>query len=484
MDNKSREKLFADRRVDRAVDYVSDRWFPVNPELLERIKGDLSEGVYDNDIPALFSDVRQDFSLFLYCLRELSIMLRAIGAELPPNPHDLFVGAGIERLKEILSIDELAVSHHRLKSITPSQQSRLEEALLSASTAQVLASIHHLDGNTCFSAALLRQLGLTLIAWNYPNVYERAVQSLAETGDLDVAITTILGYSPSLLAVRILEHWGLHEDLLAAIEPLEADWFESEALVGATAAPTFASICTVAEALARANHPDVYPSAERDWARAESVISRQLGPDGLRVIRTIFLESCAGYVGVIRSIFRGGTMLDPEYRQFSYRHTGLVQRNPYIDQCRPHLAKRLTSFYEDIARSTEISQQQLLTLAQEIIPAAGFSGGVVYTIEPTMLRLIPQLTFGKPLIQSNEWVDTQVLSEPVARAFESITPITNEYLIDGNRLVSIAGVLGYSQRVGVVYLEIPRQSFVQSSAAFLTHFKAITQSFNECLKLG
>jgi len=484
MNHNWREKLFTDRRVERAVDYVSDRWFPVNPELLNRVQENLTAGSYDDNIALLFADVRQDFSLFLYCLRELSAMLRAIGADIPINPKDLFVEAGIERLREILAINERALSQHHLKSITPLQQSRLEEALLSASTAQVFAQAYKLDGNAYFSAALLRQLGLTLIAWNYPSVYERAVQSLHETADLDIAITKILGYSPSLLAIRILENWGLHEDFISAITPADADWFESEALVGATAAPTFASICTVAEALARANHPEIYPTAERDWERAEALVSRQIGPDGLRVIRTIFLESCASYVGVLRSVFRGGTMLDPEYRQFSHRQTGLIQRNPYISQCRPHLEKRLTAFYEEIAHSSEISQEQIAVLVQDIIPTAGFSGGIVYTIEPTVLKLVPQLTIGQPLTRTVEWVDAQVLSDPAARAFESITPITTEFLVEEKHIVAIAGVLGYSQRVGVVYLEVPRQTFLQSSAAFLIHFKAITQAFNECLKLG
>lgn len=484
MHNNSREKLFAERRVERAVDYVSDRWFPVNPEVVGRIRTDLSTGAYDNNTTLIFTDVRQDFSLYLYCLRELTGMLRAIGAEIPSNPQELFVAAGIDRLKEVLAIDEQTVSHHRLKAMTSLQRSRLEEALLSASTAQALAEANHLDGNACFSAALLRQLGLTLISWNYPSVYERAVQSLGETGDLDVGITTILGYSPSLLAVRILESWGLHTELMSAFDPNEADWFESEALVGATAAPTFASICTVAEALARANHPDIYPTAERDWNSARAVITRELGVDGLRVVRTIFLENCAGYVGVLRSVFRGGTMLDPAYRQFSHRHAGLLDRNPYIAQCRPHLEKRLAVFYEELARSSDISQQQIMALAHEIIPAAGFTGGRVYTIDPGLSKLVPQLNFGHPRTTSIEWVDATMVSDPIARAFESITPITTEHEVEELRLVSIAGVLGYSQRVGVVSLELPRQIFIQSTAAYLVHFKAVTQSFNECLKLG
>lgn len=484
MQNNSRQKLFTDRRVERAADYVSDLWFPVNPDVLGRIRADLDAGAYNDDTGSLFADVRQDFSLFLYCLRELTGMLRAIGATIPANPRELFHTAGLDRLKAVLAIDEQSISLHRINSMSPLQRSRFEEALLSASTAQALAEAHHLDGSACFSAALLRQLGLTLIAWNYPNVYERAVQSLGEIGDLDLAITKILGYSPCLLAVRILENWGLHAELMSALDPMAPDWFESDTLVGATAAPTFASICTVAEALARANHPDLYPTAEHDWNRARAVITRELGPDGLRVVRSIFLENCAGYVGLFSSVFRGGTMLDPEYRQFSHRHAGLLNRNPYITQCRPHLEKRLTAFYEELARSSDISQLQITALAHEIIPSAGFTGGRVYTIDPGLSKLVPQLSFGQPRTTSLEWVDATTLSDPIARAFESIAPITAEHVIEDLRLVSIAGVLGYSQRVGVVSLELPRQIFIQSTAAYLLHFKAVTQSFNECLKLG
>jgi hypothetical protein len=484
MQNSSREKAYSERRLARAADYVTDRWFPVNPDLFAQIKKDLAAGRYDSDLEGLLDEVRHDFALFAYCLRELAAMLRQSGAVVPLKPVEIFTAAGLDALKAILAVEEHTISHHRIKAMTPLQQSRFEEALLSASTAQALSTATDLDSQICFSTALLRQLGMTLIAWNYPSVYEQAVHALKEGEGLDQVIARILGYSPSLLAIRILESWGLHRDAASNLETEDEGWFDCDPLVGATAAPTYATICRISETLARANHPEIYPSAEHDWHHAEEIIRRHIGADGMRVIRTIFLENCAGYTDTLRPIFSGGTIVDPVYRQLTRRYDTLLERNPYIAQCRPHLEKKLLGLYQLIAQSTSPDGQLLGTLVREIVPAAGFTGGIIFTVEPTLVKLIPQLVIGHPRTHAVTDVNPQRLSDSVARAFESVAPITTEFEIDGAaKVVAITGVLGYSQRVGTILLELPRQIFLQSTAAHLTHFKAIAQSFNECLKL-
>lgn len=484
MQENSREKNFAERRLKRAADYVSDRWFPINSAQLARINDGLSAGRYAADVVSLYADIRSDFALFTYCLRELASMLRRNGATVPTDPLEMFTTAGLDTLKEILAVDERTISHHRLKGMSPLQQKRFEEALLSATTAQALGPTSGVDGSMCFSTALLRQLGLTLIAWNYPMAYERAIRSLQGDATLDEAIAQILGYSPGLLAVRILESWGIDEATVAPLRGDDVDLTPSDAVTSASTAPTLATICRVGEALARANHPDIYPSAERDWAEAQSAIETRLGADGISNIRAAFTEQCASYAESLSPMFSGGIVVDPEYRQFSMRYDGLRDRNPYIARCRPHIEKRLHSFYSELAQATRIDERLIALLARDVVPAAGFTGGIVFTVDPFLTKLMPQLAIGQPCTHRVSGVELNSLADPISRAFESIAPVTtNVDVAAGGRLVSIAGVLGYSQRIGVLMLEIPRQTYVQSAEAHLTHFKAIAQSFNECLKL-
>jgi len=79
------------KQIQKAAEHVNDLWFPVNDGLLAQIKIALKEGEYSSDIGALVHDVAGDFSLFLYCLRELSKLIQEEGPDLavPENlsPH-------------------------------------------------------------------------------------------------------------------------------------------------------------------------------------------------------------------------------------------------------------------------------------------------------------------------------------------------------------------------------------------------------------
>jgi hypothetical protein len=119
------------------------------------------------------------------------------------------------------------------------------------------------------------------------------------------------------------------------------------------------------------------------------------------------------------------------------------------------------------------------------VPLAGFSAGCIYTVDPTINALLPQLIIGKPLLRRLSLVAYNQPEDIVASAFKNYEPIItegtdNKYV----RYKAIALVLGRSQRIGVIYMEIPATSFETEESQYITHLKALAQTFNDCLNLN
>ena len=478
---------FADKRLRRACQHVSDLWFPVNGALLAKIREGLRTGSYERDMDLLLGEIRSDLSLFTYCLRELSRLLKEerFAVASLANPVEFLRAAGLQRLRKILDVNENTVSRHTLVTMSSFQKVRLEEALVSAATAEVLATDAGVDPIEGFSAAILRQLGHTLIAWNYPTVYQRALASLKRGADLDVEIARVLGFTPSILAGAIIQDWGISPELKASVVPTR----DAEEPVGgelSAVARTLATLCHVGEALARANHPETYPTAQADWQFAKAEIGERIGDDGLAVIQERFSEVCISYVESVPHVFRGGLVLDPEVQVQKHRQGTLLDHNPYVQQCREDLKERLLQLYEQIAAGP-VSKTNIRLLTHEIIPEAGFRGGCVFTVDPANRLLIPQLEM-KPVrmrrIVPVPYRDFDDSGDVIATAFQCNAPIA-QHLLEPREGVGgfIAGVLGFSQRVGVLYLELPEDAVDDAEANYTVHFKAIAQALNDALGL-
>lgn len=482
------------KQIQKASAHVNDLWFPVNDALLEQIKDSLNEGRYNGDVQALVKEISGDFSLFLYALRELSRLIHEEDPDIsiPENlsPHRFIEWAGLERLEKILSVSSADISSHTLRAPTRAQSMRLEETMVSVSASQVLAERYSVDPDFAFSASLLRQLGYTLIAWNYPVVYQKAIVESTQGKALDVALTQMFGFSPSLLALNVVKSWELPRSLWASItDEMPAEETESwtdEDEVRAIQA-TLVKIAKTGEALARANNPTVYPTAARDWDFARAEITQALGPDGMSLVQERLKENCLTYLELVPHVFTPTFILDPEGRIAEYQLKESADRNPFIQQCIPPLAKELTALYAGL-KGGEISRESLHTLAKDIVPMVGFGFGCVYTLDPASSLLIPQLAVGKASLKNYPPVDYSTgipVDAPVSlTAFQSDEPVFRSVLSSGNvYMVHVAAPLGISQRLGVVLLEMRQETFRIDTAQHLLHFKAITQAFNDCLAL-
>ena len=490
MDSQSQNKKnYSEKRIDRACQYVSDLWFPANPALVARLHAAIKTDRYNSDIDSLISEIQGDYSLYMFCLKELYRLLREDGVEPPPfkSALDLFRFGGIEKLRTILSISEQQVSAHSFDGMSESQRRRLEESIVSASSAQVLAKHSQIDPSLGYSTGLLRQLGLTLIAWNYPSVYEKALAALDENTSLDVAISQILGFSPSVLAVAMAHKWGLPPELCAALEggPENAeevtDLLEVEA-VGSM----LANLCRIGEALARANNPQDYPSARKDWVKAQAEIVSRLGPNGVSVIQGAVAENCQQYTLSTPNFFRPGAILDPETHITSHVQGKLLASNPFVDRCSPLMRRKLTALYESIARMVSC-EDAVHFLIREIIASSGFTGGAVYTIEPSTSLLVPQLRILRIETRGMEPVPSAAdtaEADVVTLAYQCDEPIVKNEVTKGQAVYAcISGLFGFAQRVGVLYLEIPQLVFDARRDMHLTNFRAFAQALNDSLEL-
>ncbi len=489
MQSETRTKLPNDKRLERARQHVSDLWFPVNTKLLERIRVNLSKNHYDSDIVSLVHEIKSDFSLFTFCLKKLAQILASEGVSAPrvANPIELLEWGGLQRLKKILTTENKDISGHSLSKMSDLQMSRYAEAMTSAATAEALSEKVGLDPETGFSAALLRQLGYTLIAWNYPTIYQRAVASMKSGMKLDVAIAQLLGFSPSLLAVSVVQEWGLAPEIYAAFDDYAVqsdDDLEREAQVRAVG-DTLAKICKVGEALARANNPTIYPTARSDWQTARTEIEKRLGANGLDAIRDKVKDHCEVFIEQVPHVFRAGFALEPEIRIAQQLKHEVGSRNPYIERCPGETRNALEELYQRLDPS-EILRENVSFLMREIIPGAGFNGGCVFTIDPTSMRLVPQTLIGRVMgraVQAVPYSQFEQTSDAIAEAYRTKGQVLEfRETTDGAKLC-ICGVLGFSQRIGVLYLEAPKARFADAEEELQTIFKAFTQAINDCLNL-
>jgi hypothetical protein len=477
------------KRLAKASQYVNDLWFPVNSELLAKIKLGIRGGIYDLDPESLVNSISGDFSLFMYCLRELISMLKEEDVNIPlANPVEVLRQAGLDRLKQILEIDEQKITKHSYEGREVFQNAQFEEMLISSSAAQALSTSLNINQEIGFSAAILRQLGHTLIAWNYPTVYKQALENITPDTTLDQLIAERLGFSPALLSIRILMDWGFPVAMCEAIfieeEDEESD--EVEGLMQSMLGGNLAKICSIGEALARANNPEIYPNAAKDWEFAKQEITSHLGENGMRFIQEVLHENLEHYITFMPEIFNPGLLVDPELHLAVHNNKLAPSLNPYIQLCTREISEALNAVYALMQPNT-VSEKCLTRLVNEVIPAAGFSGGLIFTVDPGIHMLLPQTLIGSLKLKKKQPVDYSVIvsnADSISVAFRSSDPVIEFQADEENEIYTgISGIIGSSNRVGILYLELPYSVFSSDERAQTMAFRAFSKAITDCLDL-
>lgn len=478
------------RHLELACRHVSDAWFPLNPETLAKIRKGIDSGLYEHDIDELVSEIRSDYSLYIYCLKELAKKIDVEGGLSPRgrSPAQIMKDSGLAELKEILSFKSEPAPTHTIKNLTEVQAQRLQQALTSATVAETIACKIEINADSAYCCGLLRQLGLTLIAWNYPHVYTKSLAKLSNsTESLDVILTRALGFSPMSLSISLARSWNLAPEILGGMgDSAILDNIDISRGIK-NAATTLSKICEVGEALARASDPETYPSATSDWSSAAQAITSYLGPDGLGLVQRRVKEACASYLDANPDLFDldalsqindGGPPSD--YAQ------KLLARNTYVKNCAPIIQMQISDTYHKLHPDL-VSRDALDSLIKETLPLAGFSQAAIFMLEPFSFTLVPVIKTGTNCTLPTNAIklnSSEVDQNPIALAFRCGTPINQEMTTEiGEKIPIIAGVLGNTQRTGVLLVRISKMFEQPDAPDPIATFKALRQCMLDCLRI-
>ncbi len=414
------------------------------------------------------------------------------GKPLPENisPQQMLRYAGKEVLQILLRQAKNRISTHNISDGSKAALQRIREGIISASTAKTLSTKKNVGESLAHSTALLRELGLTLIAWNYPKLYERTVKQLQKGQSLDDALAKQLGFSPRLLAIALARKWKLLPELRHALgdRALNSELSPArlEQIEGVSA--KLEELCQAGEALARATAPEMYPSARSDWHAARDLILDTLGPNGLREIVLAAEEHCESYL----DIFPGGKksiqslLRAPDEHESGVRFSA-EKNNRFVKNCPSKLRESLIELYGSMPVEGP-SSLAIERLIKKLIPEAGFHGGCVFLLNDQSMQLEPRVKIGSP--------DAEILrirngnssitkgNDIVLEAFHCNTPVIQSAhpgIADARSC--IAASIGKSNPMGVLYLEIEDALEHSRTTSALVCFKALHLALSHALSL-
>lgn len=481
-------------KLDKAYNLVTTHWFPYEPSTLNEIEGKLlAQVVEKKEITAL---LKKDCSIFLMCLKELVEM--TAGNKFNAWDKDVLCfieSASIDQIKHcIKKIKEKPISH-LMRSSTSVQKQRLSEMIVSSQTVDSLSNDDEVLNEVAFSCALVRQLGYTLIAWNYPRIFEAITSKVHTKESLDSEFVSTLGFSPLMLACTLLEKWGLPLPYMKAVQdrgsvkvsravnPVQESKKDIVTRVG--------NICSVGEALARATNPTLFKTAEEDIEMATSFIESFLGKGGVQMVLSSSRERFESSSLEIPFLLEGKSQeeLDAKIKR-KLKGANLYSANPYLDNLPEDLHDKVSHLYNDIIPSGP-SYASVSVYAKEIYPVTAFSALHVYLFDPFERKLYPSLVLGKSVSFSPRpyFLKTATgRSEILIEALKTKAPIIEDSASDDqDDLIMIASSLGGMDVVGVMYVEILKSNFIKLSSGAnadpLRYFKAFKILLSDCLGL-
>ncbi len=472
--------------MDDALDEVCSRmnsaWFPVNPLVLSRVQSKLASGA---KTPRIVEDLKSDPSLFIYTVKELSRRLNLFDGGKIIDPVQELESASVDTMQAILTKEAAVMSCHDFRAIKSFQAGQLMSSLISAVTSASLAGSMEVNASTAYACALLRQLGLTLIAFNYPHVYANAI---GRGESRDSYISMMLGFSPSLLAFAMARKWGLAPTIRRGMGDISCS-HDSGNLSVIRAGEMLEKICAVGEIVARIDGSKDPQVPSSDWEEARSHIQLCLGKDGFSVLEKEIAESARYFVISAPELFTIPDLtgdIQPEVTSVR----PVFDRNPFIRGCSGKLQERLGDLYARLVNPAH-RPENVRFLLKTIIPEAGFAGGCVYLVDIEAYMLVPRLSAGKSSLDEFKAVrynTPENRNNPIVRAFMASTPVTGDHRRSDEKLVSfVASSIGFLNRAGVLYLEAPLPQPGLAGGFFTdthrTECKALRQALNDCLNL-
>lgn len=450
-------------------------WPPADPNLLLKIRQGLANGVYVDNRTELIAELKKDVSLYLYCIRAIGV---ASGES--SDATALMRSMPLDELERLISADAGPISIHSIESGSPEHKAQLMRSMVSATVAESISNPDILDPEFTFTYALLRQLGLSLIAWTYPSLYLGTIANKKEDEDLDALLTDSLGFSPSLMGVRMAQEWGIYCDP----SPPDAEATPQAALI----AQTLTHVCEIGEAFAADTIPEGdYPP---DWTAALRAVEEIVGEQGIASLKETLTSRLSQYLACAPELFQwNASNIRPHRKKVEL--TERLANNVYIRHCTQSVQEALFKLYSSLPNEGTIYLQGIRLVTKELMALSGFAGGAILLIDTHQAALVPRFSFGEfpPALNTKyRYADNSPQAHPFVLAFRSNAPIiTREEPENGSKGAQIIiGVLGETQRTGVLVLivdEIATATEPLASHSVVLAFKALRQAIGDCLNI-
>lgn len=476
----SQKRVFQleDKQEKDQFSHLVAGWIPINGMLTRQLLKRISAGEFDRSLDLLLNELKKDFGLITFCLRK-SIELGWLSVASHPNPFDVLSNLTVDQFRKLLAVGEEEITNHSLNDMNKAQALRLKHTVISTTTAETLAPRAGVNKGLAYSSALVRQLGLNIVAWNYPRVYQKALETCNSSQEnLDKQILKALGISPRNLGIRLLfPSEPPHETFLISVGVTKADGDKDGMMA--------ARICEIGERFARASDPVFFPVETREQGDVVKEINAFLGPQGLSL-----LQSAIDVVGRTYATNKPlDVNIDPKENLKIANKTvasKLVANNAFLAKCPPWLKERFERVYAEITPGAP-SPKALEILITDVIPESGFFKGCIFLADNSGRHLVPKLRIGPDPIERYKPISLSEASSSelsLIDAFSSNLPLKEEEVFINGELVShVSGPFGSEEKKGLLYLE-PNEHLLQGlENEPIAFFRAIRQCLNDCLAL-
>ena len=318
-----------------------------------------------------------------------------------------------------------------------------------------------------FSASMMRQVGLNLLAWNYPSFLFRILKDHSgSAAEQDKALSRLFGYTPLTLAAACGRKWNLSPALLAAVENTPAN----------TPLNPLREVCEISDIFGKKQHKSVFPGAAREWEERAGRLGQLIGTENIKEIEERVEHALEQR---LREIFNA----EPKRFQqmFDLARPGARRRiwveNPYLENLPEDMRDELVRIHETV-RAGEGILVSLSALTESAIPNSGFARGVICVQNKWNRSLRLAVRIG---LSADDGAELRSLAASAIEAQASMIPVLSEIRFETSAVTRISSSFGSDDARGVLVLELTESAASDPDRNNLAYFKALRRCLEHCL---
>jgi hypothetical protein len=357
------------RHLRRALAHIENFWLPIDTAIHYQVLRLLDDE--QASISQVQHELKKDPYLYLYAVRELSRL------------NVSFQQAHKEHFKKVLDKQTKQISPHVEEEGTDFQKHLNQQLRLELAALLTFAERTSMDLHTSYEAGVLTQLGINLIAWNYPNIFQESINAVRPSQSLVKMLTLKLGFSPLELAQALIEEWQIEDDSRTLMNPSYIPFkLTTKVDTFLERVQKLKDFCDLSHSFSKGHFPELYPSAQKDLRIAREAIAKLLGTGGFDQIKVSY-ERLMG----VQSARLEENPTDEKGRPLASFDPPKI-----VNQLGRDLRTQFFELYEDLSLS--FVRVSLKKITNDILAVSQFNGLCLLTFDPFSKKLVKQFSTG------------------------------------------------------------------------------------------